>query len=395
MNARNGTTLCLAGWWPDPGSVAGIFILEHVKAIAQHRPVEVAFLQVRKCNTPWPRLIHTTAMEEGIRVHRIELRTPVRRFGIPARLARIAYRRLFAYCTKQGPIDLVHIHVRTDMTEQALPVAKVMGLPVILTEHNSYYHLGIRDLPTEQQARERRAIRTWLSDPAITHMMPVSNDLMRVLERDYGVARDRMTVVGNVAADVFHPGPPPTSDPVRILLAAVWRPPKDHDVFIRALRILPAEMRRSIVVEWTGYGPDMATIQQRCAAELPDVDICFTGRQTKAQIADAMRAAHLFVLPTKADNLPCVVLESHCCGTPVISMHVNGVPELITPQNGLLVAPQDPGALAAAILSFLNGQHLFDRAAIATTAQGIHSPKAIGAAIERVYAQVLGTPSPS
>lgn len=391
MNEQ-GVSVCIAGWWPEPGGVTGIFIREHVKAIATRRPVEVVFVQVIKHMVPWPAVEHTTAVEEGILVRRITIRTPLRRFGFPEFIARLVFRRLLARIRRTRPIAVVHIHVRTELTEQAVPASRAMGIPIVLTEHNSFYHLGIRDLPGPEQARQRAAIRRWLSNDAIVHIMPVSHDLARVLEQDYGVAGHRMTVVRNVAAKDFVPPPTPPQGRFRMLLAAVWRPPKDHDVFIRALALLPTELRMSCMIEWAGFGPDMERIRQRCADELPGVDILFPGQLNKAGLARAMQAAHLFVLPTKADNQPCVVLESLCCGTPVVSMAVNGVPEMIGPDNGLLVPPGDPAALAGALAECISGSATFDRWAIAKAAQDIYSQEAIGAAIEAVYQQAPRIP---
>jgi glycosyltransferase involved in cell wall biosynthesis len=260
---------------------------------------------------------------------------------------------------------------------------------VVVTEHNSFYHLGIRALPAHEQAAQRAFIRRWFSDPNIVKVMPVSNDLASVLTEDYAVPERKIHVIPNVAADVFHPGGQPVAHPFRMLLAAVWRPPKDHDVFIHALRSLPSELRQKLMVEWGGYGPDMERIKQRCASELPDVDVRFPGLMSKAQLAQAMRNAHLFVLPTKADNLPCVVLESLCCGTPVVSMHVNGVPELVDKTNGVLVPPSDPTALATILAHCMRGELQFDRAAIAHAALGRYAPDVVGSHIQRVYSAVL------
>jgi glycosyltransferase involved in cell wall biosynthesis len=55
-----------------------------------------------------------------------------------------------------------------------------------------------------------------------------------------------------------------------------------------------------------------------------------------------------------SDNLPTVIMEAMACGTPVISTRVAGVPEMIANgTDGLLVAPNDPVALAAAMEKLL------------------------------------------
>jgi len=61
-------------------------------------------------------------------------------------------------------------------------------------------------------------------------------------------------------------------------------------------------------------------------------------------------AADLFVISTREDNLPNVVLESLSCGTPVVGTPVGGVTELIVNgENGFLAEKTTPGALARAI----------------------------------------------
>lgn len=381
--------LCLAGWWPEEGSVAGIFIREHILAIQSHRPVEVVFASVEKGHQPWPTIRLNTYLDNGLTMHRITIRTPIRRAGFPTILLRRAYRMLLMRIKRPA---LIHIHVRTNETSVFTSLARARNIPVVVTEHNSFYHLGIRDLPPTKQAAERDVIRKWFNDPNITSVMPVSEDLARVLVDDYDVRRELIKVIPNVAAPVFRPGPPPTAEPFRILLAALWRPPKDHDVFIRALLELPANLRQACVVEWAGYGPDMDLIKKRCAIELSDVDVRFPGLLSKTALAHAMRQAHLFVLPTLADNLPCVVLESLCCGTPVVSMSVNGVPELINESNGILVPPSSPNALAQALARCMGNDSLFDRAAIARAALTRYAPNAVGERIVQVYTKVLGQP---
>jgi glycosyltransferase involved in cell wall biosynthesis len=384
-----GRILCLAGWWPRGEDVAGIFIKEHVLAIQQEYSVVVIHMEVLKARWPVPRTDVSFSMEDGIPVYRITIKTPVRRSGIYERLARKAYRDLVARLHKEDPFTLAHIHVRTEATEQCVPVVKALGSKIVLTEHNSFYHLGIRTLPPLEEQARRRAISNWLADDAIAAVMPVSNDLANVLHAEYGVPLEKITVVPNVAAEVFKPMAKEGTPPFVIMLAAVWRPPKDHDVFIRALHLLPRDLLDNCRINWVGYGPAYASIQERCKLELHHVDIRFPGHMDRNMMAVAMREAHLFVLPTLADNLPCVVIESLCSGTPVVSMAVNGVPELVDDTNGILVPPSDPGALAGAIVQCIRGTRSFDTMAIAQAAHARFSRSAVALRIAAVYEKVL------
>lgn len=381
--ARN--VLCVVGWWPDQGSVAGIFIKEHVQAIADHSTVSVVYVEVHKHGRPWPTRKVRRSQEDGLTVYRVTIGTPLRRAGIAEALVRSAYRTLIRELHEERSFDVIHVHVRTEVTAQVLGMARELDLPVMVTEHNSFYHLGIKALPKSEQKRERNGIRKWFSDPRIKAVMPVSRDLANVLCNEYGVDRGIVSVIPNIASDVFSPGVRPDAPPFRVVLAAVWRPPKDHKVFIEALTLMESGERDRLYIDWVGYGPDMDMIRSLCRANLPDMPINFPGLLKKEALAELVRSAHLFVLPTTADNLPCVVLESLCCGTPVISMNVNGLPELITEKNGILVPPSDPMALAAAIQRFMATHDRFDHADIAHKARGMYSANAVAARLEQVY----------
>lgn len=392
MPATTGTVLCAVGWWPTDPDVAGIFIREHILAIAQHRPVVVVYMEVLKSDRLFPTIAINRVVEHGLVVYRVHVSTPIRRFGLAEFMVRRAYHRTLELIQLTTSIRLIHIHVRTEVTEQVLTLADELAVPVVVTEHNSFYHLGIRSLPPGEQETIRRSIRKWFMYPGIAEVMPVSKDLARVLNEDFGVPQHKITVVPNIAADVFRFTAPPPPSPFRIVLAAMWRPPKDHDVFIRALRSIPAEIKRTWRIDWIGRGPDIEHIMERCTNELPDMDIRFPGLLDKPALAQLMQHAHVFVLPTTADNLPCVVLESLCCGTPVLSMAVNGVPELVDHTNGVLVPPADPKALAQAILQFHESKDRWPRHMIAMEAQAKYSAQAVGARMIAVQnAAMLGT----
>jgi len=82
--------------------------------------------------------------------------------------------------------------------------------------------------------------------------------------------------------------------------------------------------------------------------------IIFTGAQTPAQVAQWMQRARLFVLPSVEEGLGVVLLEAMASGTPCIASHVGGIPDVVSPDAGILVPAADPMALAEAMRSLLN-----------------------------------------
>ena len=75
---------------------------------------------------------------------------------------------------------------------------------------------------------------------------------------------------------------------------------------------------------------------------------------TDEAMADAYRAADLYVHPARQENAPCTVQESLACGTPVLAFPVGGIPEMVVPsETGFLAAKLSPESLAEALASAL------------------------------------------
>ncbi len=73
------------------------------------------------------------------------------------------------------------------------------------------------------------------------------------------------------------------------------------------------------------------------------------GWMSEADVRAAIGRSHALILPSLAEGLPMVVMESMACGRPVIAACINGVPELLTPNEGWLVPAGDAAAFADAI----------------------------------------------
>ena len=296
-NKKTKAILCMVGWWHEGNGIGGIFIREHVEAVAMDRSVVVVHSIVSKSRSPWPTVRVDSTEENGIPVHRIRIHTWLRRFGMFEFLTRMAYSQLIRRLSKQYRFELMHIHVRTDETEQAKAIARMLGLPILVTEHNSFYNLGLARLNPGKREAKRNSVREWFNDPRIKCVMPVSQDLADTLHKVYEVPSEKLVVIPNIAAAEFIPAPRHSSDKLRLMLAAYWRPPKDHHVFIEAMKLLPQTSRDRIDITWGGFGPHMEDIRQRCTKELTDMVISFPGYLDKPAMAKLMQQADVFVLP--------------------------------------------------------------------------------------------------
>ena len=110
---------------------------------------------------------------------------------------------------------------------------------------------------------------------------------------------------------------------------------------LEAVALLRAT-RPALTLDVIGDGPDRAALEAQ-AARLGIADrVRFQGVRMPDEIADAMRQADLFVLPSHVENAPVVLIEAGASGLPIVATAVGGVPELVDATWGELVGPRSP-----------------------------------------------------
>ncbi|HVZ54544.1 MAG TPA: glycosyltransferase family 4 protein [Pseudolabrys sp.] len=135
------------------------------------------------------------------------------------------------------------------------------------------------------------------------------------------------------------------ADATDLVFIGELRPVKGVDILIDAL----AELRghgRAVTATLVGDGPDRAALQAQVdRLGLADL-VHFAGAMPARE---AQKLGRIMVIPSLAESLPYVVLETVAAGMPLITTNVGGIPEIYGPRSDCLVEPRDPGALARAI----------------------------------------------
>ena len=86
------------------------------------------------------------------------------------------------------------------------------------------------------------------------------------------------------------------------------------------------------------------------------------GHSWTSDIGPFLRSLDVFVLPSRYEGLPLVLLEAMATGAPVVAADVGAVSEAIVPgESGLLVPPDDAPALVAGIGQLLGDQEARER----------------------------------
>ncbi len=205
-------------------------------------------------------------------------------------------------------------------------------------------------------------VNRWVTGPWADAIVVPSAWSRAALVAHEGVPADKIHVIPNAAHPVVltpdalaatRAELDPTGDAELIVIAAMLRPEKAQDDLIRAVAALaPARPHLRLLLLGGGTPQRPRGTQdelEALAATLGIADrVRFLGR--REDVAQVVAAADVAVLCSRGENLPLAVLEYMEAGTPIVATDVGGVRELVTDGvHALVVAPDDPGALARAI----------------------------------------------
>lgn len=128
---------------------------------------------------------------------------------------------------------------------------------------------------------------------------------------------------------------------------------KGGDLLLLALSSLPASLKAETMLLTIGNGGE-------AIAKTAGIATLNLGYVSSDQLKSiAYSAADVFIVPTRADNLPLVLQESMACGTPMVSFKVGGVSDLVRPGiTGYLAKPEDANDFCKGIVQLLEDQNL-------------------------------------
>ncbi len=128
---------------------------------------------------------------------------------------------------------------------------------------------------------------------------------------------------------------------------------KGLDVLIRAMAIL-RDGGESTPLIVAGEGPVRLQLEGLIADLGLQNQVQLIGQQSRPSVARLLHQCTLFVLPSRFETFGIAALEAMAVGKAVVGTTADGILEIIDDgENGILVEPDDPGALAAAIRRLL------------------------------------------
>ncbi len=154
------------------------------------------------------------------------------------------------------------------------------------------------------------------------------------------------------AAFLAHPHVPIPAAP-RLVCIGRLNEQKGHLLLLEAANLL-AVAGLDFKLVFVGDGPLRSDIEKQIAQYGLQKHIEITGWASSDQVREQLLASRAMVLPSFAEGLPVVIMESLALNRPVISTYVAGIPELVEPGVcGWLVPPGSAEVLAVAMRAAL------------------------------------------
>ena len=247
------------------------------------------------------------------------------------------------------PADVFHVHVGTGREDfDGARAARAAGVPAVVQTLHYPWLMG----------SPKHRVPLFRSLQPVDHVITVSQAQRRTYER-IGLPTAALTTVPN---GIRPRGAGPGRAAARAALGLTPDQPvvmtigrltvmKGH---VHLLDAVPALVRRfpDLAVVVAGRGHLEGRLREQAAALGVQDAVHLVGQRSDAR--QLLDAADVFVLPSRHEGMPLVLLEAMDAGLAVVATRVIGSEEVVVEgETGLLVRPRDAGALEVALGSLL------------------------------------------
>jgi len=257
----------------------------------------------------------------------------------------------FAGLIDNGGYDQVHAHYADTTTSFAMLISKLCSIPFSFTTHAT--DLFVEPYSMDIKIAEAKFIITC-----------TEYNKKYIVDNFKDINKEKIIVnYHGVDTNYFKPEKTAVRDDRKIpVILTVGRlvPKKGFDVLLQACRILH-DKKILFKCKIIGHGPEKENLlKQVNDLSLTDV-VGFLGLVPPVAMKNYYAASDVFALPCRItergdrDGIPNVLAEAMAMEMAVVSTRVSGIPEIvIQDETGLLVEPENPEQLAAALIDLLS-----------------------------------------
>jgi glycosyltransferase involved in cell wall biosynthesis len=272
------------------------------------------------------------------------------------------YRRWLLAADRRRRFDIVHCHDVYPCGYLAALCRRAMQIPIVMTSHGGDIRPGnVRLAKPGMRPRFERAIASADALIAISRftrnaMLQLHADPQKIVDIPNGVDLETLAHRADRPADL----PASITSKNYLLFLGRLAPRKGIDILLAAMRMLPESPTLQLVI--AGSGDEEPAIGRQIQDSGLAGRVHLIGAVAGGAKTYLLQNALATVMPSRQwEAFPLVVLESYAAGRPVIGTDIPGLADVIQHDGtGLLVPPEDPAGLAAAITRLMQNPALAD-----------------------------------
>jgi glycosyltransferase involved in cell wall biosynthesis len=300
----------------------------------------------------------------------------------------IVMNKLLKQALKQfGKPVLLHAHVLVRAPLIAYLFSRRLRIPYVVTEHSTYFTSTAKF----SLYSIKNLIRKFLIRRACA-VITVSLDLEQGMKR-FGLSNTNYVRVFNSVNTRVYKYMPKVSDSINILHISEFN--NEHKNVLGLLNVIKRlhDTQTKFIFHLAGYGKDLKDILDFIKIHRLNDCVVYHGKLKEDQLAKLYNLADVFVLFSNKENMPCVIEEALCCGTPVISTDVGGIKEVLGESNGILINRANQEALYSELMKIVEHKVKFEPIDIADSAAQLFSFESVGIRLNEIYRKCILVPS--
>ncbi len=194
-------------------------------------------------------------------------------------------------------------------------------------------------------------------------LKPVANsEGLKRLAQQSAPQMDIATIPNGIDTEKYHPSLNGAARPrVRLIFVGRLSVQKDLPTLIAAMSQV-VQQTPDVELHIVGDGPERERLEQQVNQHHLTSHVTFRGWVGKEDIVECYQHADVFVLPSRYEGMPNVVLEAMACGLPIVATNIAGSNELVEEGvNGFLIPVSDSDALSARLTALVRNETLRQR----------------------------------
>lgn len=283
-----------------------------------------------------------------------------------------------------GPITGIHAHISHPGGYIASLLSERIGVPYVVTEHMSPFPFP--EYRRKDGSVDERILQGLANAAAVMAVGPgLASDIQAVS------SGTQVAIVPNMVNRVFFEQAlydiVPEGTFVFFTLGGISEQ-KGIDILIDAISILATSGvfdRTPCLFRIGGTGPRQSEYSDRAKRLGVDGLVEWIGSLSREETVTEFSSCRAFILPSRHETFGIVVAEAMACGKPVIVTSCGGPEHFVDEKCGCIVKPEDPEALAGAILRMVEGYSKFDGESIRKSCVGKFSSLVVTQKIMDMY----------